>query len=89
MLAVCYLPPAGSGGCPADLDAWWEELAVDWAAAEGQGLVLLGGDLNARTGRLQDWPDEELGWQPRRSSDTNAPNGHGRRLACLLCLQSV
>ena len=26
-VGLCYLPPKGSGGCPADLDSWWLRLA--------------------------------------------------------------
>ena len=80
-----YLAPAGSGGCPADIAAWWMELQAEWAEAEAAGAVLLAGDVNGRTSCDQDWPEEEPEWQPRRSHDRAPVNGHGRHLLQLCC----
>ena len=44
-----YLAPASSGGCPADIAAWWMELQAEWAEAEAAGAVLLAGNVNGRT----------------------------------------
>ena len=73
-LVVCYLPPVGSGGCPRDTEEWWQRLQADWAQAEGLGLPLMCGDLNAHTACEPDWPEDEEGWQPRRSSDRQKPS---------------
>ena len=51
LVGLCYLPPKGSGGCPADLDGWWLRMADDVAAAEALGLIILAGDFNARRRR--------------------------------------
>lgn len=81
-MAVCYLPPVRSGGCPQEVEEWWQKLQLEWAEAEGLGLPLLCGDFNAHTGCEPDWPEDEEGWQPRRSCDRQRPSSscHGREL---------
>ena len=81
-LAVCYLPPVHSGGCPQEREEWWQKLQLEWAEAEGLGLPLLCGDFNAHTGCEADWPEDEEGWQPRSSCDRQLPSNscHGREL---------
>ena len=54
LLAICYLPPRGSGGCPGDITQWWAALEDDCAQAEATGLVLVTGDFNARTATQPD-----------------------------------
>lgn len=56
-VGLCYLAPRGSGGAPLDADSWWLRLGQDVAEAETAGLVLLAGDLNARTQDQPDWPE--------------------------------
>ena len=80
MLAVAYMPPQGSGGCPAEPLVWWQVLAAEWAEAEAHGLQLLAGDLNARTACWPDWPPGDEGWAPRCSTDLVQPNSHGMDL---------
>ena len=68
LLATCYLPPRGSGGCPGDTTQWWAALEDDCAQAEALGLVLVVGDFNARTATQPDWPHNDV-TRPRRSED--------------------
>ena len=80
LLAACYLPPQGSGGCPTDLLAWFDNLTSDWAATSASGIPLLAGDFNARTADAPDWPDPEPAWRPRQSCDSARVNPHGTNL---------
>ena len=86
-VAVCYLPPVGSGGCPQEREEWWQKLRQDWAEAEGLGLPLWCGDTNAHTGCKPDWPEDEEGWQPRSSRDMQKPSSscHGREQLDFCC----
>ena len=68
MLAICYLPPRGSGSCPGNITEWWAALEDDCTQAEAVGLVLVTGDFNARTATQPDWPHDNA-TRPRRSQD--------------------
>jgi hypothetical protein len=48
LIGVVYIAPFGSGGCPSDVEAWYERLESDVADARAIGKVLLAGDFNAR-----------------------------------------
>lgn len=78
LLAVCYLPPQNSGGCPADTPEWWAKLAEETAAAQALGLVLVAGDLNARTATEPDWPADNPA--PARNSQDATCTARGRQL---------
>ena len=84
-LGTAYLPPQGSPGCPEDVPAWFLRHADVLAEAEAAGAALHAMDANGRTASLPDWPDgdEDAGCPARRSSDTAAPNSHGRQLLSL------
>ena len=84
-LGTAYLPPQGSPGCPEDVQAWFLRHADVLAEAEAAGAALHAMDANGRTASLPDWPDgdEDAGCPARRSSDTAAPNSHGRQLLSL------
>jgi Reverse transcriptase (RNA-dependent DNA polymerase) len=56
-LSVVYLPPSTSGGSTNDANGWFSRLENDIIAARALGVVLVGGDLNARIGTLPDYPD--------------------------------
>lgn len=74
-VCLCYLPPKHSGGCPADLESWWQRLGADVAAAAAWDWILLAGDFNARTRTEPDWPaDSEADCAPRHSKDRAQPN---------------
>jgi len=45
-LACCYLAPAGSEGCPSDVEAWYDALATEVTEARTLGKVVVAGDLN-------------------------------------------
>ena len=90
LLACCYLPPAGSGGCPAGVDRWYDALAAEVTEARALGAVVVAGDFNSRIAARPDFP-EELFWgedsflaeddvaavsTPRASMDTTV-NQHG------------
>ena len=54
IIGTCYVPPAGSRNLlEDDIDTRFTKLAVHLAAAQSEGHVLLGGDFNARVGRLE------------------------------------
>ena len=55
LLAACYIPPKQRTTHSQDIAGVWEDLATETAAAQAEGLVLLAGDFNARTGTLKDW----------------------------------
>lgn len=55
LLAACYIPPKQRTAHSQDVADVWDDIAADIAAAQAEGLVLLAGDLNARTATLQDW----------------------------------
>ena len=82
MLGVGYLPPRDSGGCPADIDGYFLRWQLEVAEAEAEGPALLGIDGNARVGSEEDWPEDEPGWERRRSADAQV-NSHGRQLLSL------
>ncbi len=63
-------------------------LGEDVAAAVAEGLVILAGDFNARTGSAPDWPaDSDPSCGPRSSSDCGALNSHGHSLL-QLCISA-
>jgi hypothetical protein len=51
-IAACYFPPARGRGGGGDITRGIDLLQSDLAEAQAEGLVLMAGDLNARTGRL-------------------------------------
>lgn len=77
-LAVCYLPPPRCGGCPVDTAEWWDDLADEVAQAQALGLVLMAGDVNARTAAEPDWPADSPA-PPRHSQDRTC-TARGRQL---------
>ena len=92
-LGFCYLPPAGSGGCPSDVGGWFQRLGEDATVARAIGDVLIAGDLNARVAEQPDFEqssewgvDAEVDMEdstataiPRSSIDPTV-NSHGREL---------
>ncbi len=76
LVAVCYLPP----DCRrARLTEWIDTLISEVAEAMAVGLVMVVGDLNARTAEMPDGTADEA-VPPRRSADTARPNAHGREV---------
>jgi hypothetical protein len=55
LLVACYLPPKQRNALSRDSAEAWDSLAADIADAQAEGMVLLAGDLNARTATLPDW----------------------------------
>lgn len=55
LLAACYIPPKQRNTLSRDSAEAWDSLTADIAAAQAEGMVLLAGDLNARTATLPDW----------------------------------
>ena len=62
--------------------AWFDTLAEDCAQAIASGLVLVAGDINARTAGRSESTDDAA--QPRESVDT-VINSHGRALLHFCC----
>ena len=59
LVAAGYIPPKQRNLHTRDIADVWDALTADIAAAQEEGLVLLGGDLNARTATLEDWDDSD------------------------------
>jgi hypothetical protein len=55
LLAACYIPPKQRNTLSLDNAEAWDSLTTDISAAQAEGMVLLAGDLNARTTTLPDW----------------------------------
>ena len=71
-IAVCYLPPSHSGGCPRDVGQWFRNLADDITDAQALGRVLVAGDFNARTATLPDYEVVDEGpWLTSRLIDVH------------------
>ena len=89
-LIVCYVPPLQSNSISMATRSIWTHLQHSINSAMVHGQVLLVGDLNARTGRLADFPASDRddvhlqpGCLPTRSVRSNqdaAVNVYGRRL---------
>ena len=82
MLGVAYLPPRGSGGCPADLDGHFLRWQLEVAEAEAEGPVLCGLDGNARVGSEADWPARN---RAGRSGAAQMPKSTATGKGCSAC----
>ena len=54
----CYIAPDGCGGCPSDVEGWFERLEEEITTARESGEVLVAGDFNARVSTLPDFCEE-------------------------------
>ena len=54
----CYIAPDGCGGCPSDVEGWFERLEGEITTARESGEVLVAGDFNARVSTLPDFCEE-------------------------------
>ena len=92
LIGVVYIAPVGSGGCPSDVDAWYEKLESDVADARAIGTVLLAGDFNARVANKPDFlpparceldqrveDDDHLAVSTLRQSKDTTVNARGGR----------
>ena len=77
LVAVCYLPPNQR---PLVIKEWFQALEAECADARAAGLVLVGGDINARTAARADGPTGEGDTAPPRESVDRKVNHHGRAL---------
>ena len=78
-MALCYLPPDLT---TAAAHTWFDTLAEECAQAMASGLVLVAGDINARTAGRSESIDDVA--QPGESVDT-VINSHGRALLHFCC----
>ena len=60
LVAACYIPPKQRNLHARDIADVWDALAADIAAAQEEGLVLVAGDLNARTATQEDWDHSDI-----------------------------
>ena len=76
IVGTCYMPPQASQNLRVeDAPSRFGKLAAHFLAAQGEGLVLLAGDFNARVGHLE-LPNCAM----RAGPADSAVNAHGRQL---------